>query len=49
MKLKKNKTWAVMKELIGKVSLKSSNLPGKITGNKVDLFDETKIAHELNS
>ena len=37
-----------MKELIGKVKLKSSNLPRKITVNKVDLFDETKIAHEFN-
>ena len=33
---------AVMKELIGKVKLKSPNLPRQITVNKVDLFDETK-------
>ena len=38
-----------MKELIWKVTLKSSNLPPKITVNKVDLFDQTKIAHEFNS
>ena len=38
-----------MIELIGKVTLKSSNLPRQITVNKVDLFDETKIAHEFNS
>ena len=37
-----------MKELIGKVTLKLSNLPRKITV-KVDLFDQTKIAHEFNS
>ena len=37
-----------MKELIGKVKLKSSNLPRKITVNKVDLFDQTKIAREFN-
>ena len=37
-----------MKELIGKMTLKSSNLPRKITVNKVDLFDQTKIAHEFN-
>ena len=37
-----------MKELIGKVKLKSSNLPRKITGDKVDLFDQTKIVHEFN-
>ena len=38
-----------MKELIGKVTLKSSNLPRQITVNKVDLFDETEIVHEFNS
>ena len=38
-----------MKKLIEKVTLKSSNLPRKITLNKVDLFDETKIVHEFNS
>ena len=43
------KTWAVMKEPIGKMTLKSSNDPRKITVNKVDLFDQTKIAHEFNS
>ena len=35
--------------LIGKVTLKSSNLPPKITVNKVDLSDETKIAHFLST
>ena len=38
-----------MKELIGKVKFKSSNLPRKITVNKVDLLDQTKIVHEFNS
>ena len=38
-----------MKELIGKVTLKSSNLPRIITVNKIYLFDETKIAHDFNS
>ena len=38
-----------MKELIRKMTLKSSNLPRKITVNKIDLFDQTKIAHEFNS
>ena len=37
-----------MKELVGKAKLKSSNLPRKITFNKVHLFDQTKIAHEFN-
>ena len=38
-----------MKELIEKMALKSSNVPRKITVNKVDLFDQTKIAPEFNS
>ena len=38
-----------MKELIGKMTLKSSNLPRKITVNKVDLIAQTKIVHEFNS
>ena len=38
-----------MKELIRKVTLNLSKLPRKITVNKVDLFDETKIGHEFNS
>ena len=38
-----------MKEVIGKMTIKSSNLPRKITIDKVDLFDQTKIAHEFNS
>ena len=38
-----------MKELIGKLTLKSLNLPQKIVVNKVDLFVQTKIAHEFNS
>ena len=42
------KTWAVMKEQIGKVKLKSSNLSRKTTVNKVDLFDQKRIAHEFN-
>ena len=37
-----------MKELIGKIKLKSSNLPGRITVNEVDIFDERKIANEFN-
>ena len=30
-------------------TLRSLNLPRKITVSKVDLFEETKIAHEFNS
>ena len=33
----------VMKELIGKVAVKSSNLPKKISVNKVYLFDKKKL------
>ena len=36
-----------MKEFMGKVTLTSSDLSQKITVNKVDLFDETKKADEL--
>ena len=38
-----------MKELIGKVRLKSSNLPRRITVNEADTFDERKIANEFNA
>ena len=38
-----------MKELIGKIKLKSSNLPRKITVNKVVTFNARKIANELNA
>ena len=38
-----------MKELIGKIRLKSSNLPRKITVNKVVTFNEHKIANKLNA
>ena len=38
-----------MKELIGKIKLKSSNLPRRITVNEVDIFDERKIANEFNA
>ena len=39
----------MLKELIGKMTLKSSNFPQKITVNKVGLFDQKKIEHEFNS
>ena len=38
-----------MKELIGKIKLKSSNLPRRITVSKVDIFDKSKIAYEFNA
>ena len=43
------KTWSIMKELIGKIKFKSSNLPRRITVNEVDIFDKRKIANEFNS
>ena len=38
-----------MKELIGKIKLKSSNLPRRITVNDIDIFDERKIVKEFNA
>ena len=38
-----------MMELIGKIQLKSSNFPRKITVNEVDIFDELKIPNEFNA
>ena len=43
------KTWSIMKELVGKIKLKSSNLPRRITVNKVGIFDERKITNEFNA
>ena len=43
------KSWSIMKELIGKIKPKSSNLPRIITVDKVDIFDERKIANEFNA
>ena len=38
-----------MKELIGKIKFKLSNLPRRITVNDIDNFDECKIANEFNA
>ena len=38
-----------MKELIGKIKFKSSNLPRRITVNEVNIFDKCKIANEFTS
>ena len=43
------KTWSIMQEIIGKIKLKSSNFPRRITVNEVDPFDERKIANEFNA
>ena len=42
------KKQSIIKELTGKIKLKSSNLPRRITVNDVDIFDERKIANEFN-
>ena len=38
-----------MTELIGKIKLKSSNLPRRIAVNDTDVFDERKTANEFNA
>ena len=38
-----------MKELVEKIKLESSNLPRRITDNKVDIFGDCKIANEFNA
>ena len=43
------RTWSIMKELVGKIKLKPSNLPRRVTVNEVDAFDEPKIANEFNA
>ena len=43
------KAWSIMKELIGKIKLKSSKLPKRITVNEVGILDERKIANEFNA
>ena len=50
-KFKENprKTWAVIKEILGKWATKSSSLPTKITVNKADTFDEKNLVmHSIN-
>ena len=34
-----------MKKLIGKIKLKSPNLPRQTTANEVDIFDDRKIVN----
>ena len=38
-----------MTELIGKIKLKPSNFPRKITVNEADIFNERKMANEFNA
>ena len=43
------KKHGVVWKLVGKIKLNSSNLPRRINVNKVDIFDELKIANEFNA
>ena len=43
------KTWSILKELVGEIKLKPSNLPRRITVSEVDIFDERKIVSEFNA
>ena len=45
----KNKTWSIMKEILGKCPTKSSTLPTKVILHKTDIFDAKKrIADKFN-
>ena len=37
-----------MKDIIGKSKIKSTNLPHKVTINKVDVYDKPEIADAFN-
>ena len=37
-----------MKDVIGKSKLKSTNLPGKLTINKMDVYNKPEIANAFN-
>ena len=43
------KTWSVMKEILGKCTTKSSTLLTKITVNKTDIFDTKEIVDKFNT
>ena len=42
------KAWNVMKDIIGKSKIKLTNLPHKVTINKVDVYDKPEIANAFN-
>ena len=46
--LKKKKTWNVMKDVIGKSKIKSTNLPRKLAINKVDVYNKLGIDDVFN-
>ena len=43
------KTWNVMKHITGKSKIKSTNLPRRLTINKVDAYDKPEIADAFNN
>ena len=42
------KTWTVMKDIIAKSKIKSTNLPRKLTINKVDVYNKPDIVDAFN-
>ena len=40
--------WNVMKDITGKSKVKSTNLPSKLTTNKVDVYNKPEIADSFN-
>ena len=40
--------WNVMKDITGKSKFKSTNLPSKLTTNKVDVYNKPEIADSFN-
>ena len=42
------KTWNVMKDIIGKSKANWTNLPRKLTINKVDVYNKPKIVNAFN-
>ena len=42
------KTWNVMKDITGKSKIKLTNLPRKLTFNKVHVYNKAKKANAFN-
>ena len=41
-------TWSVIKEVIGKTKIRSSNLPRRLVLNGIETYDKTTIANGFN-
>ena len=48
-KTKQNKTWKVMKELVGKTRKSEPHSSGKLLINKFEVSDKEEIANEFNN